>query len=84
MHILRVLCDCGEIYHNSRAISMYNVPFLKKTGLFTSIDIRFAGFMAALANTDDPAVIVGSCIGQPQHPQWRRVPRFGGLCRGKN
>ena len=41
---------------------MYNVPFLEKTGLFTSIDIRFAGFMAALADTDDPALTLAAAL----------------------
>ena len=41
---------------------MYTVPFLEKTGLFTSIDIQFAGFMAALSPRDDTAVAVAAAL----------------------
>ena len=41
---------------------MYNVPYLEKTGLFTGIDIHFAGFMAYLSNVDDPAVGMAAAL----------------------
>ena len=41
---------------------MYDVPFLEKTGLFTSIDIQFAGFMGALANIDDASVCLAAAL----------------------
>ena len=41
---------------------MYNVPFLEKTGLFSGIDVHFAGFMATLCQTDDPAVALAAAL----------------------
>jgi len=41
---------------------VYNVPFLEKTGLFSSIDVHFAGFMATLCQADDPAVTLAAAL----------------------
>jgi exodeoxyribonuclease V alpha subunit len=41
---------------------VYNVPFLEKTGQFSGIDVHFAGFMATLCQTDDPAVALAAAL----------------------
>jgi len=41
---------------------MYNVAYLEKTGLFTGIDVHFAGFMSTLCETDDPAVTLAAAL----------------------
>ncbi|MEN8244341.1 MAG: exodeoxyribonuclease V subunit alpha [Thermodesulfobacteriota bacterium] len=52
---------------------MYNVPFLEKTGLFTGIDIHFAGFMATLSEIDEPAVALAAALAS-------RNVRYGDVC----
>jgi hypothetical protein len=52
---------------------MYNVPFLEKTGLFTSIDVQFAGFMGALATIEDASVCLAAALAS-------RNIRNGGVC----
>ena len=41
---------------------MYSVPLLKKTGLFSGLDVHFAGFMATLCQTDDPTVTLAAAL----------------------
>jgi len=52
---------------------MYGVPFLEKTGLFTSIDIQFAGLMETMSSGDDPNVALAAALAS-------RNVRYGDVC----
>ena len=52
---------------------MYTVPFLLNNSFFSNIDIQFAGFMAALARSHDPAVPLAAALTS-------RNVRHGNVC----